>query len=446
MLRPLASVLVALLIVVGAAAAQAATKIIPVTSPGGIKAWLVEEHSIPMVALELNFRGGASLDPDGKEGLSNLLAGLLDEGAGPYDSEAFQRRLQDLAISISFNASRDSFSGSLRTLSENREAAFDLLGLALTQPRFDAEPVARIRDQVVTGIRSRSEDPNTIVGNTFFRIAFPGHPYGRPTNGTAETVAAVTVDDLKRFIATRFGRDNMVIGVVGDVTPAELGQLLDRAFGKLPEKAQIAPIAEVVPQAGGRVEVVRKEIPQSVVIWGLPGIKRDDPDYFAAVLMNFVLGGSTFNSRLYSEIREKRGLAYSVYSSVVPFERSALLMGGVGTANERVGQSLDLVRAEIRSIAEQGITEEELALAKTYTIGAFALSLDSNARIAQALISLQIYNLGLDYLDRRAGIINAITRADVQRVAQKLLRADAMTVIVVGDPKDVVSAAGKPPG
>jgi len=446
MLRPFASVLVALLIVVGAAAAQAATKIIPVTSPGGIKAWLVEEHSIPMVALELNFRGGASLDPDGKEGLSNLLSGLLDEGAGPYDSEAFQRRLQDLAISISFNASRDSFSGSLRTLSENREAAFDLLGLALTQPRFDAEPVARIRDQVVTGIRSRSEDPNTIVGNTFFRVAFPGHPYGRPTNGTAETVAAVTVDDLKRFVATRFARDNLVIGVVGDVTPAELGKLLDRAFGKLPEKAQIVPIAEVVPQANGRLEVVRKEIPQSVVMWGLPGIKRDDPDYFAAVLMNFVLGGSTFNSRLYSEVREKRGLAYSVYSSVVPFERSALLMGGVGTANERVSLTLDLVRAEIRSIAERGITDEELALAKTYTIGAFALSLDSNARIAQALISLQIYNLGLDYLDRRAGIINAITRADVQRIAQKLLRADAMTVVVVGDPKDVLPAAGKPPG
>jgi zinc protease len=181
-------------------------------------------------------------------------------------------------------------------------------------------------------------------------------------------------------------------------------------------------------------------------MWGLPGIKRDDPDYFAAVLMNFVLGGSTFNSRLYSEVREKRGLAYSVYSSVVPFERSALLMGGVGTANERVGQSLDLVRGEIRSIAEKGITDEELALAKTYTVGSFALSLDSNARIAQALISLQIYNLGLDYLDKRAGIINAITKADVQRIAQRLLRADAMTVIVVGDPKDVVSAAGKPPG
>lgn len=446
MLRPFASALVALFIVVGATTVQAATKIVPVTSPGGIKAWLVEEHSIPMLALELNFRGGASLDPDGKEGLSNLLSGLLDEGAGPLDSEAFQQRLQDLAISINFSASRDSFSGSLRTLTINRDAAFDLLGLALTQPRFDAEPVARIRDQVLNGIRSRSEDPNTIVGNTFFRLAFPGHPYGRPTNGTMESVAAVTTDDLKRFIATRFGRDNLVIGVVGDVTPEELGKLLDRAFAKLHEKAQIAQVAEVVPQAAGRLELVRKDIPQSVVMWGLPGIKRDDPDYFAAVLMNFVLGGSTFNSRLYSEIREKRGLAYSVYSSVVPFERSSLLIGGVGTANERVKESLDLMRAEIRNIADKGITDEELALAKTYTIGAFALSLDSNARIAQTLLSLQIYNLGLDYLDKRAGIINAITKADVQRIAQKLLRADAMTVVVVGDPRDVVPAAGKPPG
>jgi len=446
MLRSLAAALVALALALTAGTAAAAMKIVPVTSPGGIKAWLVEERAIPMIALKLNFRGGASLDPDGKEGLSNLLAGLLDEGAGPYDAAAFQQRLQDLAVTLRFDASRDSFSGSLRTLADNREAAFDLLGLALTQARFDADPLARVRAQVLSGIRSRAEDPNTIVDQTFFRLAYPGHPYGRPTKGTVASVEAIGVDDLKHFVATRFARDNMVIGVVGDIAPAELGRLLDRAFGPLPEKSQIAPIPEAVPQAAGRLELVRKDIPQSEVMWGMPGLKRNDPDYFASVLMNFVLGGSTFNSRLYTEVREKRGLAYSVYSSVVPLERSALLMGGVGTANERVAQSLDLVRAEIRAIAEKGITEEELALAKTYTVGAFALSLDSNARIAQALISLQIYNLGLDYLDKRAGIINAITRADVQRVAQKLLRAEDMTVVVVGDPKDVAPAAGKPPG
>lgn len=446
MFRHLAAAAVALVLLAGAGLAHAATRIIPVTSPGGISAWLVEEHSIPMVALELNFRGGASLDPEGKEGLSNLLSGLLDEGAGPLDSAAFQQRLQDLAITLRFDASRDSFSGSLRTLTRHREAAFELLGLALNQPRFDDEPVARIREQVMTGIRSRSEDPNTIVGNTFFRVAYPGHPYGRPTQGTLDSVAKVTTEDLRNFVKTRFGRDNLVIGVVGDVTPEELGVLLDRAFAALPAKAQIAPVVDVVPEATGRVEVVRRDIPQSVVMWGLPGLKRNDPDYFAAVLMNFVLGGSTFNSRLYSEVREKRGLAYSVYSSVVPLERSALVMGGVGTANERVAQSLDLVRAEIRSIAERGITDEELQLAKTYTIGAFALSLDSNARIAQTLISLQIYNLGLDYLEKRADIINAVTREDVQRIARRLLRAEAMTVVVVGDPKDVASSAGKPPG
>lgn len=410
-----------------------------VRSPGGVTAWLVEEPSIPMLAVEIHFRGGASLDPAGKEGLANLLSGLLDEGAGALDSQSFQARLEDLAISLSFDAGRDGFSGSLRTLTENTEAAFDLLRLALSEPRFDPEPVERIRSQVISGIRARAENPNTIAGETLFRTLYPDHPYGRPARGTPKSVAAITVDDLRTFVAERFAKENLIVGVVGDISAERLSVLLDRTFGGLPAGGQDIDVPETPAVAAGRIEVIRRPIPQSVLMWAMPGIKRNDPDYFAAVLMNRVLGGGSFTSRLYAEVREKRGLAYSVYSAVVPYERSGIILGGVGTQNGQLGESLSLIRTEIDKVARDGITASELEAAKTYTTGAFPLSLDTNARIANVLVTLQILDLGIDYLERRAELVNRVTLDDVKRVARRLLDIEAMTVVVVGDPVGVES-------
>lgn len=415
-----------------------ATEIQEVRSPGGITAWLVEEPSIPMLAVEVYFRGGASLDPIGKEGLANLLSGLLDEGAGDLDSQVFQARLEELAISLSYNAGRDGFSGSLRTLTENTDEAFRLLRLSLTDPRFDAEPVERIRSQVITGIRSRAQNPRTIAGRTLFKKIYPDHPYGRPTRGTPDSVASINVEDLRAFVDRRFAKENLIVGVVGDISAERLASLLDETFADLPEKAANGTVVpEVVPAAEGGVEVIRQPIPQSVLIWAMPGIKRNDPDYFAAALMNRVLGGGSFTSRLYEEVREKRGLAYSVYSAVVPYEHSGLVLGGVGTQNGQLAESLSLIRAEIDKIAREGITADELEAAKTYTTGAFPLSLTSNARIANMLVTLQVLDLGIDYLDRRSGLVNRVTLDDVKRVAERLLDVGAMSVVVVGDPEGV---------
>lgn len=430
----------ALALLVLAAAPSVAADIEEVRSPAGITAWLVQEPSIPMIALEVQFRGGSSLDPAGKEGLANFLSGMLDEGAGDLDSQAFQTRLEDLAVSLSFSTRRDGFSGSMRTLSENAEEAFDLLRLSLTEPRFDSEPFERIRSQIVTGIRAQAQNPNTIVGRTLFETLYPDHPYGRPSRGTAETVAAITADDLRAFVSNRFAKDNMVVGVVGDVTPEKLGDLLDRAFGALPASAPVSlTVPDVEPATDGRLIVVERPIPQSILMWAMPGIKRDDPDYFAAVLMNRVLGGGSFTSRLYAEIREKRGLAYSVYSAVVPYEHSGIILGGVGTQNAQLSESLGLIRSEIARMSSEGITPDELKAAKTYTTGAFPLTLDSNGRIARALVTLQVLDLGIDYLDRRADLVNSVTLDDIKRVAARLLDTDAMTVVVVGDPEGVES-------
>jgi zinc protease len=417
-----------------------AAEIQEVTSPGGITAWLVEEQSIPMLAVEIYFRGGASLDPAGKEGLANLLSGLLDEGAGDLDSQAFQSRLEDLAISLSFNAGRDGFSGSMRTLTENTDEAFRLMRLSLTEPRFDLEPVERIRSQIVTGIRSREQNPRTIVGRSLFEKLYPDHPYGRPARGTPESVAAIEVDDLRNFVDRRFAKDNLIVGVVGDISAERLAGLLDQAFGDLPETAELGDaVPDIAPVARGGVEVIRRPIPQSVLMWAMPGIKRNDEDYFAAVLMNRVLGGGSFTSRLYTEVREKRGLAYSVYSAIVPYKHSGLVLGGVGTQNGQLAESLSLIQGEIEKIARDGITAAELEAAKTYTTGAFPLSLNSNARIANMLTTLQVLDLGIDYLDRRASLINQVNLEDVKRVAARVLDVDAMSIVVVGDPEGIES-------
>ncbi len=424
----------------GAAAADAiGMRIQRVKSPGGIEAWLIEDHSNPIIALKITFRGGAALDPAGKEGLAEMVSGLLDEGAGELDSQAFQARLDNLSIRLSFNAGLDRFHGSLQTLTETRDEAFRLLGLALNRPRFDAEPVDRIRSQILVNLASQSENPRYIARRRWWRQVFPEHPYGRPVQGSPESVKAIAAADLRAFVGRRLGRDNLLIGVVGDITAKTLGPLLDTTFGGLPAKAAPHGVGETRPRATGKITVVRRSIPQSVVVFGQQGLKRDDPDFYAAYVMNYVLGGGGFNSRLYAEVREKRGLAYSVYSYLNPLSHTGLIVGGVGTQNGRVKESIEIIRDEWRRLAADGAGTRELADAKTYLTGSFPLRFNSTRRIARMLVGIQLEKLGIDYFQRRNEYIDAVTEADIRRVAKRLLDADALTFVVVGDPKGLGS-------
>ena len=417
--------------------ALAAPEILEVESDKGVRAWLVNESSIPIISVQIAFRGGSITDPAGKEGLANMVAGLLDEGAGNLDSTAFQERLQELAIGFSARANKDTFRLSIRTLAEHRDEAFRMLGMALSTPRYDPRPVERIRQQLRVVLTRDAEDPDRIASHAWFAKAFPDHKYGRPNRGTLESITAITRDDLAAFSRNRFARDNAVIGVVGDVTPKELQRLLDIGFGDLAETARPVEMTEAMPSAKGSVTVIRKPIPQSVVMFGLPGIKRDDPDYYAAYIMNYVLGGGGFASRLYQEVREKRGLAYSVYTYLYPYDYSAVYLGGVATVNERVGDSLDIIKAQIADVAVNGITADELERAKTFLNGSFPLQLDSNAKIARTLVGIQLDNLGKDYIRRRPELINAVTLEDIQQVTKRLLSRVDLTIVVVGDPVGV---------
>ena len=425
---------VALAAALAAAAPAGAVDIQRVVSPGGVEAWLVEERAIPMMSLRFIFRGGAALDPPGKEGLARLVSGMLNEGAGDLDSRAYQQAIDDNAVRLGFDAGLDEFSGSIQTLTERRGAAFELLALALTGPRFDEDALERVRAQLLRGLERETQNANRLARRIWSREAFGGHPYGRPSGGTLKGVRALGREDLMAFVRGHFARDRLIVGAAGDIDAETLGALLDTTFGALPATGAPFSIADAAPPEIGRVVVEPLAQPQSIIVWGQRGPKRDDPDYYAAYVMNQALGGGGFSSRLYREVRTRRGLAYSVYSYLAPFDYAGLWLGGVATRNERAADALDVVRAEFARMRDKGIGEAELADAKTYINGSFPLRLDSNAEVAGILVGMQAAGLGIDYLDRRADLIDSVTREDIARVARALIRPEAFTVVAVGEP------------
>jgi len=443
MIRALAAA--ALLLPLIAAPASAANKIEEVKSAGGITAWLVEDHSLPVVTIDVSFRGGATLDPADKPGLATLAAGLLDEGAGELDSQAFQGRLEDLATSLEFAASEDAMGASLRTVTANLTPALDLLHMALSAPRFDESAVTRVRSQLLAELARNAREPRYIANRLWWRNAYDGHPYARPVRGTLESIARITIPDLRAVVHDRLARDVMIIGVVGDVTADALKNLLDTTFGPLPPRAAERRVADVVAAAKKPLLLAKLPIPQSVVTFGQPGIKREDPDWYAAYVVNHILGGGGFSSRLTAEVREKRGLAYSVYSGLEPMQHSGLILGGVATQNDRVAQSIDIIRAEWRRMRDGGPTETELEDAKTYLTGSFPLSLDSTGHIAGILVAIQRDGLGIDYLERRKTLIESVTLEDARRVAHRLLNPDKLSFVVVGSPDKLGGAQEVPP-
>lgn len=414
-----------------------------VVSPGGIEAWLVEDHSIPVIALNVGWRGGAALDPEGKSGLANMASGLLDEGAGGLDTLAFRTELENLAIGLSFDAGQDNFTGSLKTITENRDRAFELMRLALTEPRFDAEPVERIRSQILTGLTFDQEDPQTIAYRRLSESMFGDHPYARPVKGTLETVPKITVDDLRSFAKTRLTKDRMKIGVAGDITPEQLKPLLDQTFGALPAKSDLPEVPDVKPTLGQTI-VVDKGIPQSVAVFAEDGMERDDPDFYAAYVDNYILGGGGFSSRLMEEVREKKGLAYSVYSYLQPLDHAALIVGGTATNNARMAESLEIIRREWQRMAEHGPTPEELQNAKTYLTGAYPLRFTSTGNIAAILMSMQLDGYPIDHLKTRNEKVEAVTLEDAKRAARTMLEANKLTVVVVGQPEGLQQAKAGP--
>lgn len=406
-----------------------------VKSPGGISAWLVEEHGVPLIALRFVFDGGSSQDPAGKEGLANFITAMLDEGAGDLDATKFQERLEELAVRMSFEDAKDALYGNFETLTVNREPALEMLRLAINKPRFDADAVERIRKQLLANLAYAAKNPQQVASMAWYEGAFPGHPYGRHANGTPESIAAVQSGDLEAFRKRTFARDTLKVVAVGDIDAKSLGEILDKVFGDLPAKAELTPVPNTEPNAHGKLKIVEMDVPQSVVQFGMPGLARKDDDFIPAFVMNQILGGSGFASRLTEEVREKRGLAYSVYSYLQPLRHAAMFGGGVATKNDAVKQSIDVIRAELERMAKDGPTETELANAKSYLTGSFALRFDTSSKIASQLLWMLHEDMGIDYPTRRNSFIDAVTMEDVKRAARRVLKVDDLFITVVGKPK-----------
>jgi len=423
---------------------QAATKIQHLISPGGIEAWFVQDATVPLIAMEYAFTGGAAQDPAGKPGVGNLVSDLIDEGSGDLDSKTFHERLDRRAIELSFSVTRDYFRGSLRMLRDNKDEAFELLRTALTSPHFDSVDVERIRSQVMSGVKRDTVNPNALAGRKFLELAFGDHPYGRQASGTLESVPTITVADMKDYVRRVLAKDTLKIAVVGDIDPGSLGKLLDQTFGGLPAKAELVPVADVVATKPPQRAFIPLDVPQTVITFGGPGIMRHDPTFMAAYVVNHILGGGGLSSRLYHEVREKRGLAYSVYDALLWMDHSALFIGNTGTRADRAGETMDAIDKEIRRMAEDGPTQQELDEAKSYLKGSQMLALDTSSKLASGLLQYQLDKLPIDYIEKRNAIVDAVTLDDAKEAAKRLWSQGLVTVIVGRAPQAAAQPVAAP--
>lgn len=431
--RPLTRLVLAFLVVFSFCSGAHALAVQEISSQNGVRGWLVEDHSVPIVAVRFSFKGGDVQDPAGKSGQADLLSSLLDEGAGNLSSRAFQAQMDDLGADVSFWSTPDAIGGSLRVLAENRDAAVKLLAQAVQKPRFDADAFERVREQMVVGLHSVEKKPETIARRKFATMIYGKHPYANWT--TPETLGKITRDDLRVAHSRLFARDNVTVAIVGALSRQDAEKIMTRLFDALPQKAQLQPVEPARLHLNG-LSTVRYDMPQTAITLVYPAVDRNDPQYYAAYLMNYTLGGPGLTSRLFAQVREKQGLAYGINSSLVNKDYASMLVINTATRAEQAQNSLKTIRTEVRKLVDEGISAKELAEAKSYVIGAYAVqNMRSSTDIAATLVSLQEQHLPMDYIEKRADLINAVTLDEVNAIAKKLFGAEP-AISMVGPMKD----------
>jgi len=401
----------------------------------GIRGWLVEERSVPLVAMKFAFTGGALQDPQGKEGLAHLMADLLAEGGGDLPAAAFKKRYLTLGARLSAASGRDVIYGAAETLSERFGEVTGLLRLMVIAPRFDADAVEQVRRRHVTELAQAATSPEKVALDRWYAEAFAGHPYGRPVNGTTESVSALTADDLKAQHGRLFGKDVLKIVIVGDIDRRAAIQAIDMIFGSLPDKARVAAIAKIEPRSLPAPVVAEMDQKLSAAAFGLPSLSTEDPDFPTLQVLNHIIGSGDFDSRLMQEIRIKKGLAYAIRTSVLSDTVSSLILGEVSTKNENMGAALDVIKEVMATTARDGPDPAQIENAKKYLTGSFMLDFDSNAKMASSLLTLWLRGKGPDYVDSRNKGINAVKLGDVMRIAGRLFKADRLIVTIAGKPQ-----------
>lgn len=435
----------AVLFTVAASFPSRATEIQEVTSRSGIKAWLVEDHRLPLVSMKFSFAGGIEHDPEDKQGLAHFTTELLTQGAGSYDAQGFQQALADRSISLGFSAGRDEIEGFVKALSADKEKAFELLALALTKPRFAPREIEQLRAQQISAIRAQFSSPDWQARHALLKQIFRGHPYAMRRLGSVESAGAITRKDIVRFASDHFARDGLVIAVAGDMTPQQLAGALDKIFGSLPRKGKLAPIAEVSWPTETPAILVQRPGTQTKLMFAMPGPKRDDPDWYAIEIANYILGGGGFASRLMKDVRDDKGLTYGIDTGLAAMLHGGMIVGEASTDNPRAGEALSVIRATMRRFYDDGVTEKEIVAAQDYLTGSLPLALTSTDKIAGLLVDIQRENLGVDYLNNRNGMIRAISDEDVSRAIRKWFDPEKMTLSLAGKPEGIAPTRTEQP-
>lgn len=438
-MRYVCFILLLVVFVLGAYKPASATHIQEVTSRSGVKAWLVEDHKLPLVAMHFAFRGGVEQDPASKQGLANLSVRLLSQGAGNYDALTFQQKLSEHSIQMRFEAGRDALEGTLKSLSADRQTAFELLALALTKPRVEVKDFERARDEQLTGIRAQFASPEWQARYALFQKIFASHPYGYRRLGTTKTLASLTRDDVRNFIASHFARDNLVVAVAGDISPADLSKLLDQTFGQLPRHARLVKVEEAAwPQTVSTV-LTRREGTQTQLLFALPGPKQDDPDYDAVEIANYILGGGGFASRLMQDVRDKKGLTYGINMGLSPADHCGVILGQSATDNPKTREAWEIIQSTMRHFYEDGVSEKEIATAKDFLTGSMPLTMTSTDRIATSLVDIQLHNKPITYLEKHSEDIRKVTSDDVQAAIHRWFNPDRVALSMVGNPEGMTA-------
>ncbi|KCZ60558.1 M16 family metallopeptidase [Hyphomonas chukchiensis] len=405
-------------------------------TPGGVSVWLVSEPSIPIVSVEMAWKGGETSDPEGLEGLSDAVVYNMNEGAGDLDSLGFQTRMEELNMSFGCSTGNDWTSCSASMLKENAPEAMGLIATAFDAPRFDTGPFERFQRENLIGIKQRETSAGWLARKAMTDALYPDHPYARQTS--VESITALTPELAREQMRKLMVKDRLLVTAVGAVSPEELAPMIDMALGGLPETSELPPVADItLPTPPAEPIVVDLPQPQSLVMFSAPGLERHDPDFFAAYVLNYTVGGGGFESRLMKTLRVDKGLTYGVSTGLSTSDHLDTWTGGGQTKNESAGEFLAGIHDELNQFVADGMTEEELSDAKAYLTGSYALGFDSNAKIADQIMSVRQQDLGIDYFDTRNANMNAVTLDDVNRVAKEYLSPDNFIYVVVGEPEGV---------
>jgi len=426
-----------LLLLLSTSAAYATADVHEVVASSGFKALILEDHQLPVVSVQIVFRkSGHAFDPQGQEGLSHSVSELLDEGSGNLSGTEFHRQLENAAISLGVSEDSDNFTINIKCLTEHLPKALALVKTAITAPHFDDDAIRRIISDINSERTEKNDEPETLAIITWQQIYYGSKPYGQSGLGTRTSLNTITPNDLKHFVHSHFTQDHLIISAAGDISNKTLKPLLDDFIDALPAKSEPSPVIDASGPATGSVQVIEKPLSQSVAIFGEKSLLRSNPDFYATYVLNYVIGGGSFESRLMKTVREDKGLAYTVYTFLNMNEYSVVLQGYVASSNDHIDQSVAIIRKQLADLRDHGVTQQELQDAKDYMTLSFALKLDSTESLTEFLTTMQLFHLGNDFIAKRNSYVNQVTLADVNRVAKQILDPDHLTVVIVGHPEE----------